>query len=173
MIAAFDFLNKNLEIGYKKSGMPYNKFFNMLIKTHHGINRNRKGYARDLIPQIFLLYDEEVKLKSMEQIYKTRDNINKDFIDHSLLMIFVGAKNEFFEEFEKNPNLKLHIEYLVNQYFEKCMEYFLHQEITEIFEWDEILRDNNTVIMNNIKHLNKQIQKYGMTCRGGICPVSI
>ena len=44
------------------------------------------------------------------------------------VMTFASAKKDFFDEFQDNISLKLHIEYLVNNYFKDCKEYFLNQD---------------------------------------------
>lgn len=170
LLDTFYFLEKYLEIGYRSNNVPYNKFLNLIIQGRRGIIKNK--YNKENFPQIFEFYDGKGRLKSIDQMYEERNSKNSDMIDKILLMTFSSAKKDFFDEFQDNISLKLHIEYLINNYFKDCKEYFLNQDKYAMFFCDEILRENGIVLKNNIKHFNSQLKKYGMTCQGGIFPVN-
>ena len=164
LLRAAQFLIDHIEIGYYLDGIPYNKFNKSIVQVQQ---LTQKGYGlTENYPQLQKIYTVDGKLKSMEKIFRERTDANKSFLDRVIFQMFTNLELDYSSIFEENDALKKHIEFLANQYCEKCIDYVEHIKIGTIFLERELLDDNALLLAKNVRYVNQLMAKYGMVHTG-------
>lgn len=88
-------------------------------------------------------------------------------IDELLVNLFITFDVDLTEMFEKDPEFKMRMSRLANEYCAKTITFIQQQKKGEVFLDDTILQDNAAMLIMNANRLNLLMEKYGMEHTGG------
>lgn len=166
MIHSLAFLKQHIAITYSNRNHPYSLFPKMIREAQTVLKKDTDRIENDLKP-MNMLFQREGHLKPMEQLFYERTDLNGSVVDGLLINWFICADMDFSAIFQRNSELKKHIEELANQYCRSSIEYLKDSAIGKVFLDDAILQDNAAMLIKNVDRLNKLVARYNMVRSAG------
>lgn len=166
MIHSLTFLKQHITITYSNRNHPYNLFPKMIREAQTVLKKDTDRIENDLKP-MNTLFQREGHLKPMEQLFYERTALNGCVVDGLLINWFICADMDFSTMFQRNPELRKHIEELANQYCRSAIEYLKDNTIGAVFVDEAILQDNASMLIKNVDRLNKLMARYNMVRSAG------
>ena len=171
MIHSLTFLKQHIAITYSNRNHPYSLFPKMIREAQTVLKKDTDRIENDLKP-MNMLFQREGHLKPMEQLFCERTDLNGAVVDGLLINWFICADMDFSTMFQRNPELRKHIEELANQYCSSAITFLKDSAIGKVFLDDAILQDNAAMLIKNVDRLNKLIARYNMVrTEGSIIPL--
>lgn len=152
ILKALEMLNKNLALEYRFNGEPVNKFIMAAMEGSHFIKKNK-----ELVSQVGVfhyLFDSDGNIKSIESLYNDSAVENELLYKELILNHILYIDMDYSEILEKNSELKIYVEKILNEYCLKCIEYIENQAWVGIFVDQKVLEDNELMILFNMKYVN-------------------
>ena len=165
IIESLEFLKGHINIGYRSSKQPLNLFTKTIQEVQFTIKKQPQVFTKP--SPLDHLFTCNGQVKSFDQIYSERNHADAQVIDSILLNWFICADIEFSSYFKTNPNFKLHIESLANQYCDNLIQYLKNEKKGLVFLREDVLQDNTAMMLKNANRLNKLMTQYDMVHTGG------
>ncbi len=156
ILKALEVLNKNLVLEYRFNGEPVNKFI-MAAKEGSRFIRKNKELASQ-VETFHYLFDSDGNIKSMESLYNDSTVENELLYKELILNYILYIDMNYSEILEKNSELKIYVEKILNEYCLNCIEYIENQAWAGIFVDQKVLEDNELMILSNMKYVNHLIE---------------
>lgn len=146
------------DIGYYKNGVPYNKFIE-LIKFVSKI-AEKKGLKEYEMMQC--LFWENGTLKDIETIYNDMAGDKVELYGRIIVQYMLYIEYDYKSAIEKNSSFRNYIEELLSKYCIDCIGYLENQNLILLYASKQVLKDNEKMILSNIKRINKIMEDCGI-----------
>lgn len=160
-------LKNHIEVCYLSRMAPANKFMHFLRCT---LLLQKKGkLVIDDYPVLKCFFDKNGELRSVSDFYtyaRAEDNPG-NIATQALLRLFMYQGQSFKELFENEPESFTYVENAANEYIKDSVSFIKASKDFTIFLDDKVREDNIALILHNIRMLNEQMGKFGMSQRYG------